>query len=189
MFTCPTLSLSTYKLRAKWRRGQFFLSPFCLIPLDLFVHSMRLLAIALPLVRTHGFTREALANSVCHLPPPDTHNEPLSDAAVSALFGFGDSARRTLINSFFDHGIEHMKSCARDISQATGHPPSLQQLLQERLDFNRPVIHHLPEAFALLASPQTTVPPLDPLPALKHALRIADEACHLAQDRSAEVCL
>ena len=61
-----------------------------------YVYRNELLKLALPLVRTHGFTREALSRSVLALPKP--HPEPLRDTAVSALFGEGDDARRTLIN-------------------------------------------------------------------------------------------
>ena len=40
---------------------------------------------------------------------------------------------------------------------------------------------------ALLASPTNGLPPLDPVPALKHASSVADEACHIAGDHTVGV--
>ncbi|KAF8071820.1 hypothetical protein FPV67DRAFT_899724 [Lyophyllum atratum] len=99
--------------------------------------SARLLELAIPLVKTHGFTREVLARSVLTLPASEAHSEPLSDTAVTALFGRGDLARRTLIRAWLDAGIRHIQSA----------PPNstLKQVLQARLEFNEPVLHHLPE--------------------------------------------
>ncbi|KAJ6507930.1 hypothetical protein C8R47DRAFT_1100031 [Mycena vitilis] len=135
--------------------------------------STRLLKLALPLISEHGFTRAALARSVLHLPVP--HPEPLSDTAVSALFGRGDLARKTLFNAWLDGGVESMQ-----FSPA----PSIKQILHARLVYNEPVLPHLPEAFALLAAPESGLPPIDPVPALKHAARIADEACYVSGDQS-----
>lgn len=157
--------------------------------------STRLLRLALPLVKTHGFTRGALAQSVLHLPPPETHTAPLSDAAISALFGHGTKAERSLVDFFFDEGIEHMKSRAQMFSDSLGRAPSVKEVLEERLKFNESVLEHLSDAFALLASSSSSVarlgpiqvPPVDPLPSLKHALKVADEACYLSGDTSTEV--
>ncbi|KAF7336797.1 Ubiquinone biosynthesis protein [Mycena venus] len=137
--------------------------------------STRLLKLALPLVSEHGFTRAALARSVLHLPTP--HAEPLSDTAVSALFGRGDLARKTLIRAWLDDGVESMKN-------APGVGTSVKDALHARLAYNEPVLAHLPEAFALLAAPESGIPPIDPVPALKHAARIADEACYVSGDQS-----
>ncbi|KAJ7170881.1 hypothetical protein C8R43DRAFT_981412 [Mycena crocata] len=136
--------------------------------------SARLLKLALPLVSEHGFTRAALARSVLHLPTP--HAEPLSDNAVSTLFGRGDLARKTLIHAWLDGGVESMQQ------QAV--PTSVKEALHARLAYNEPVLEHLPEAFALLSVPESTILPLDPTPALRHAARIADEACYVAADES-----
>lgn len=146
----------------------------------------KLLRAALPLVRSHGFTRDALALSVLHLPPPDTHATPLSDSAISALFGAGLKAEHSLLNFFFDEGIQHMKERA----QSQGRQPTVKEMLEERLMFNEPVLDHLSTAFASLASSPLPlqIPMLDPLPGLKHALKIADEACYLSGDTSTEVC-
>ncbi|KAJ7745762.1 hypothetical protein B0H16DRAFT_1558190 [Mycena metata] len=127
-----------------------------------------LLKLALPLISEHGFTRTALARSVLHLPTAQAYTEPLSDTAVSALFGQGTLARRALIGAWMDAGLESMRKDA----------------LHARLEYNEPVLAHLPEAFALLASPESGIPPVDPLPALKHAARVADEACYLSADQS-----
>ncbi|KAG6891376.1 hypothetical protein C0992_008087 [Termitomyces sp. T32_za158] len=103
----------------------------------------RLLRLSVPLVRTHGFTREALARSVLDLPSPEAHSQPLSDTAVSALFGSGDLARKTLIRAWLDDGIRHMQSRpARS---------TLRDVLRARLEYNEPVLHHLPEVNCISA--------------------------------------
>ncbi|KAF9065060.1 hypothetical protein BDP27DRAFT_1269660 [Rhodocollybia butyracea] len=150
----------------------------------------QLLKIATSLVKTHGFTREALARSVLYLPnqkhvesKQDNEDcQPLSDTAVSSLFGFGDAARTTLIHAWLDEGINHMSNSsqpARNVSD----------VLHTRLDWNEPVLGYLPEAFALLSTPNPSWLSLqfDPLPALKHAHRIADEAAYLSMDTSREL--
>ncbi|KAF8825322.1 hypothetical protein HHX47_DHR7000654 [Lentinula edodes] len=43
------------------------------------------------------------------------------------------------------------------------------------------------QAFALLASLEGGLPPLDPRPALKHASRIADEASYISGDASTQL--
>lgn len=43
------------------------------------------------------------------------------------------------------------------------------------------------KAFALLASPRSGLPPLDPTAAVRNAARVADEACHIAGDASIQV--
>ncbi|KAJ7745765.1 hypothetical protein B0H16DRAFT_1558221 [Mycena metata] len=138
-----------------------------------------LLKLALPLISEHGFTRIALARSVLHLPTAQAHTEPLSDTAVSALFGQGTLARRALIGAWMDAGLESMRRGA-DASKSV----SVKDALHARLEYNESVFAHLPEAFALLASPDSGIPPVDPLPTLKHAARVADEACYLSADQS-----
>nr|GAT48735.1 predicted protein [Mycena chlorophos] len=140
----------------------------------------QLLRLALPLIPQYGFTRTALSRSILHLKSEnDTHSEPLSDTAVSALFGTGDRARKTLINAWLDAGLESMNAAERPAT-------SVGDALHARLRYNEPVLEHLPEAFALLSVPDSTVSPypLDPLPALQHSARIADEACYLSGDQS-----
>jgi len=92
------------------------------------------LKLATPLVQHHGFTRTALAHSVLALPEP--HAEPLSESAVTALFGQGDAARRTLINAWFDDGRAHMRAVPVD---------GVKRALLARLEYNVPVLRHLPE--------------------------------------------
>ncbi|TFK23641.1 hypothetical protein FA15DRAFT_681116 [Coprinopsis marcescibilis] len=142
------------------------------------VSATRLLKLALPLVRTHGFSRAALARSVLELPTPErSHSEPLSETAVSALFGEGDDARRTLINAWLQEGLRQMQ---------TTESLTLNAVLRRRLEYNEPVLDRLPEvcAFALLATPSSGIAPIDPRPALHHASKIADEACYSIGDRS-----
>ena len=94
----------------------------------------QLLKLAIPLVQHHGFTRTALARSVLDLPEP--HAEPLSDSAVTTLFGEGDTARRTLIGAWLDEGRAHMRSVPVD---------GIKGALLARLEYNMPVLGHLPE--------------------------------------------
>ncbi|KAJ3732521.1 hypothetical protein DFJ43DRAFT_1072960 [Lentinula guzmanii] len=138
----------------------------------------QLLRIATSLVRTHGFTREALSRSVLELPAGKAHSEPLSDSAVSSLFGIGEYARKSLIEAWLNEGI---------IQMASKPSSSLSHVLHTRLNYNEPVLPYLPEAFALLASPERGLPPLDPRPALKHAARIADEASYISGDTSSQL--
>ncbi|OJA11317.1 hypothetical protein AZE42_08590 [Rhizopogon vesiculosus] len=139
--------------------------------------SARLLELALPLVKTHGFTREALSLSVLSLPTPLAH--PLPDASVTALFGQGDDARRVLVNAWLDDARYKMKA---ESSPTT----ALGDILKARLTSNEPVLQHLPEAFALLAS-SSPVLPLDPTPVLKHAADVANQACWIAHSDAREL--
>ncbi|KAI0303676.1 hypothetical protein B0F90DRAFT_1815975 [Multifurca ochricompacta] len=125
-------------------------------------------------IRQHGFTRTTLAHSVLSLPEP--HFEPLSDSAVTTLFGEGDTARRTLINAWLDEGIVHIRTAAL--------VSNVKDALLARLEYNVPALDYLTEAFALVASPGLGIPPLDLRPAVQHAASIADEACRVAGDTS-----
>lgn len=51
---------------------------------------------------------------------------------------------------------------------------------------NEPVIEHLPEAFALLASSSSFVP-VDPTPILRHAAQVADDACWIVDPTAKEL--
>ena len=98
----------------------------------------QLLQLAIPLVKTYGFSREALARSVLYLPKP--HEQPLSDAAVNSLFGTGDDARKTLITGWLDHAREEMRTAS-----TPGTSVSLKEVLAQRLKANEPVLPLLPE--------------------------------------------
>ncbi|KAK7690472.1 hypothetical protein QCA50_005570 [Cerrena zonata] len=132
----------------------------------------RLLQLAIPLVQSHGFTRQTLAQSVLALPA--AHPEPLSETAVSSLFGEGDEARRTLINAWLDHGRTQMR-----ISPSN----NIRDVLASRLRYNEPVIALLPEAFATLSTPDH-IPFVDPRPALSHVAQVAEEACRVTNDQT-----
>ncbi|KAF8808677.1 hypothetical protein BYT27DRAFT_7188642 [Phlegmacium glaucopus] len=159
----------------------------------------RLVKLALPLVRTHGFTREALSRSVLSLPENEVHVEPLSDTAVSALFGYGDDARRTLIEAWLRGGLSHMDSIPRVQRPATLLPASetsrigsektatVRDVLRARLEYNEPVLPYLPEAFALLISPSSGIHLFNPLPAVKHAAWIAEKTCYVTGDKSLQL--
>ena len=98
------------------------------------VMQSQLLKAAFPLVRTHGFTRQALSDAALHIPKP--HSEPLSETAVTALFGSGENARRTLLSAWLEEGRNDMEKCDnKDMSS----------ILKHRLRWNEPVLHYLPE--------------------------------------------
>ncbi|KLO09743.1 hypothetical protein SCHPADRAFT_833572 [Schizopora paradoxa] len=126
---------------------------------------------ALPLVKSHGFTRQALASAVLSLPG---HSEPLSDTAVNSLFGSGDAARTTLIKYWLEEGLEEMGGKKGS---------SINSILKHRLQWNEPVLPYLPEAFAVLSTP-IPGPPVDPRPAFWHAATIADEAAYLSGEEN-----
>lgn len=94
----------------------------------------QLLQSALPLVRTYGFTRAALSHSVFRLQRP--HTEQLSESAVTALFGNGDDARKTLIDAWLDDARDQMKAAPDTTIKAA---------LKHRLKHNEPVLQFLPE--------------------------------------------
>ena len=100
--------------------------------------STRLLQLAIPLVKTHGFTREALSLSVLSLPTP--HAQPLSDTAISSLWGQGDDARRTLITAWQDDARQQMNNVQS---------PTMREILHARLECNEPVLSYLPEVSLL----------------------------------------
>jgi hypothetical protein len=83
------------------------------------------------------------------LPPSEAHAEPLSETSISALFGPGDLSRRNLIKAWLDDGIRHMNTLP------VGTP--VKEVLRARLEFNEPVLQHLPEArdHHLLREPPT----------------------------------
>lgn len=119
----------------------------------------------MPLVRTHGFTREALSRSVLAL--PKAHPEPLRETAVSALFGEGDDARRTLINAWLSEGVEQMR-----VSIVASGKSTVRDVLKSRLRYNEPMLGLLPEVskmslllFVLHSQQRRRLLPLPPLQA------------------------
>jgi ubiquinone biosynthesis protein COQ9 len=135
---------------------------------------------AFPLIRTHGFTRTTLSLAVASPNGIEGSSEPLSDRAVSALFGEGDEARKTLINAWLDEGLRQMGQTPCD----EGSVPSVRDALKTRLAYNKPELSYLPEVYALLASPRLANPPLDVAPALRHVSRVAEQACRVSGDES-----
>lgn len=97
-----------------------------------------LLKLALPLVQSHGFTRQALSLSVLSL-PSGSHQAPLNDTAVSDLFGDGDDARRTLITAWLDE--------ARTTMATATTAKTIGGILDARLKANEPVLQYLPEVW------------------------------------------
>jgi ubiquinone biosynthesis protein COQ9 len=109
------------------------------------------------LVRTHGFTWEALSRSVLSLPTNKVHTEPLSDTAVLALFRHGDDACRTLIRAWLGDGLRHKSSISGVEGLATTllnletsrtwteKKASVRDVLHARLEYNEPVLLYLLE--------------------------------------------
>jgi ubiquinone biosynthesis protein COQ9 len=79
--------------------------------------------------------------SVLSLPTPLAH--PLPDASVTALFGPGDDARRTLVHAWLDDARRRMKEEAAE-NMGIG------DVLKARLRSNEPVLEHLPEVIDIL---------------------------------------
>jgi|ERR1700722_7247215 len=101
-----------------------------------------LLQLALPLVPKHGFTRQALSLSVLSL--PQRHTEPLSETAVTALFGEGEEARRVLVRYWLDDAHRKMQDLEEEIPDG-GKRLTMAQVLRSRLKTNEEVLQHLPE--------------------------------------------
>ena len=72
-------------------------------------HGRAILQQCIPLVPQHGFTRKTIALAAVQLP---NLKAELSDTAISALFGRGDEARRSLIHGWLDEGAADMRSCS-----------------------------------------------------------------------------
>lgn len=149
-----------------------------------------LLKLALPLVKNHGFSRNALSLAAMDL-PSGKHTAPLNDTAVDALFGEGDEARRTLINAWLDDArVSTRKHYNQGFASAAAEQiPRLSNVLKTRLSKNEEVLRYLPEAFALLATPQTLSSmifpvTIDPRPVISHSTSIAADACQLSGDTS-----
>ena len=103
-------------------------------------------------METYGFSREALARSVLCLgtnadksPTERTHAEPLNDTAVSALFGIGDEARRTLVEGWLEEGLRSM------VNRRSAESVSVRDALRARLEYNEPVLGHLPEVHSYIS--------------------------------------
>ncbi|EJT97535.1 hypothetical protein DACRYDRAFT_24941 [Dacryopinax primogenitus] len=152
-----------------------------------------LLQRALTFVPSHGFTRSALTLS-------SVDGQPLSDTAVTALFGRGDEAERTLFRAWLEEGKKDMREGLSEsgnstvVAQGNGDKEKLYALLARRLRWNEPVLDYLPDAFALLSSPSLdppfslplplsiTLPRLRLIPGLAHVSAVADEACWLLSE-------
>jgi ubiquinone biosynthesis protein COQ9 len=87
-------------------------------------------------ISTHGFTRRAIAHSI-----PDSATS-LSETAISALFGPGDAAQRTLIRAWLNEGRLHM-STATPSASSKPEAVSMEGALLKRLEWNEPVLPHL----------------------------------------------
>ncbi|GJJ08251.1 hypothetical protein Clacol_002461 [Clathrus columnatus] len=136
---------------------------------------------AISLIKEHGFTRKTLSLAPLKLSNNPT-DSPLSETAITALFGRGDDARRTLINAWLDEGLVSMRNGERGEKEDY---TSIRSTLRRRLSWNEPILELLPEAFALLtASGSDLFPIMHITPAMSHVGRVAHEACRLSGDTS-----
>ncbi|KZW03258.1 hypothetical protein EXIGLDRAFT_664399 [Exidia glandulosa HHB12029] len=157
---------------------------------------IQLLRTAVPLVQTYGFSRSLLAHAYTLGSPNanDVPRQPLSDAALRALFGAGDAPERALFGEWLRVGLEDMRNDASTSTTGDRHA-QLNSLLLRRLEWNTPALSHLPSAFrhwTALAAPTTTqlhiplptLPFRNPMPIFKHTLDVADEALVITGDSS-----
>jgi ubiquinone biosynthesis protein COQ9 len=95
------------------------------------------------LIPTYGFSRQTLAVAALHLPRP--HSEPLSDGAITALFGAGNEARKNLAWAWLEEGRRRMKGPedATENTQRMAIP--IEVSLRRRLQWNVPLLDKLPE--------------------------------------------
>ena len=96
------------------------------------------------------------------MPANEAHAEPLPDTAVSALFGHGDDARRTLIKAWLEDGLRHMGSIpgaerpatpltvSETSGTRTGKKVMARDVLRARLEYNEPALPYLPEVYLLI---------------------------------------
>ncbi len=85
-----------------------------------------------------------------HLPRP--HTEPLSESAITALFGAGVKARKNLAWAWLEEGRRRMKGLddATENTQRMAIPVEVS--LRRRLQWNEPVIDKLPEVGSVRVS-------------------------------------
>lgn len=74
-----------------------------------------------------------------------THSEPLSETAISALFGSGDDARRRLLEAWLEEGLRCMGNRTQSSVNEGVEKMSVKDVLRTRLEYNEPVLGHLPE--------------------------------------------
>lgn len=98
-------------------------------------------------IPTHGFTLQTIALSA----PAGTK---LSDTAISALFGPGDAAQRTLIRAWLEEGRLNMSTVTSSSNSGSLSDPgsiSMEDILLKRLEWNEPVLPHLKDVRNLLS--------------------------------------
>lgn len=113
---------------------------------------------------------------------PQPHPEPLRDTAVSALFGDGDDARRTLIKAWLAEGRVHMR-----MSAAASNARTIQDVLISRLRYNEPVLGLLPEVRILLIIRAESLSPYSGVRHARHSVWFAftrPNACSAARSHS-----
>ena len=98
---------------------------------------------AVPLIPTYGFSRQTLALAALHLPRP--HAEPLSEGAITALFGAGDEARKNLAWAWLEEGRRRMRGLEDATENTQRMEIPIEVSLRRRLQWNEPVLDKLPE--------------------------------------------
>ena len=90
-----------------------------------------LLRHAVSLVPVYGFTRQALGAAALNL--PRAHGEPLTESAITALFGPGDEARKTLAWAWLEEGRNSMRGQADAVENSQKLPIPISTSLKRRL--------------------------------------------------------
>lgn len=89
-------------------------------------------------IPTYGFTRQSLALASASVSPTGTR---LGDTAISALFGAGSEAEKTLLKAWMEEG--RMRMCELGEGKGKGRAVQMEDVLQRRLEWNEPVLDHL----------------------------------------------
>lgn len=94
-------------------------------------------------VPTYGFTRQSLALASASVSPTGTR---LGDTAISALFGAGSEAEKTLLKAWMEEGRMRMSELDEvhvDVGKGKGRAVQMEDVLRRRLEWNEPVLDQL----------------------------------------------
>lgn len=96
-----------------------------------------LLSHALPHIKSHGFTSQALSLASLSLPAPYHYSAPLPPAGITALFGKGREPERALVKEWL---ADRRKALEVELKvKGKAGRPSLEDVLQRRLEMNEEV--------------------------------------------------
>ncbi|CDZ97671.1 60s ribosomal protein l17 l23 [Phaffia rhodozyma] len=151
-----------------------------------------LLSYALPHIPSHGFSSHALSLASLSLPAPYHYSAPLPAAGIVALFGKGREPERALVREWLAERRRKLEVEMKDVGKEKEGRPSLEQVLERRLEMNEDVRPWLADAFALFSITATHIPVANvgiktPFPVLNHSLHIADSALSLSSSSRANL--